>query len=73
MCRPTDDGASGGLGWDVKGQSSDSNIPLIQYPNYTPGTDPGTDLTKVEHYGQIPGSGSARSGYLVLVRLHAVG
>ena len=66
------DGGSGGLGWDVKGQSSDSNIPLIQYPNYTPGTDPGTDLTKVEHYGPIPGSGSASVRNLVLDRLHAV-
>jgi len=56
------DGASGGLGWDVKGQSSASNTPLIEYKNYTPGTDPGTDLTKVEHHGPIPGSPSAASG-----------
>ncbi len=56
------DGASGGLGWAVKGQSSASNTPLIEYKNYSPGTDPGTDLTKVEHYGQIPGSPSASPG-----------
>ena len=55
-------GASGGLGWAVKGQSSAANTPLIEYPNYTPGTDPGTDLTKVEHYGPIPGSPSASPG-----------
>jgi hypothetical protein len=54
-------GASGGLGWDVKGQSTASNTPLIQYPNYTPGTDPATDLTKVEHHGTLPGSLSARA------------
>ena len=56
-------GASGGLGWDVKGQSSASNTPLIEYPNYTPGTDPGTDLTKVGHFGPIPGSRSASRGH----------
>jgi hypothetical protein len=55
-------GASGGLGWDVKGQSSASGTPLIEYPNYSPGTDQGTDLTKVEHYGAIPGSRSAKPG-----------
>ena len=55
-------GARGGLGWDVKGQSSASNTPLIEYPNYSPGTDPGTDLTKVEHYGLIPGSRSSSRG-----------
>ena len=59
--RPTG-GNSGGLGWDVKGQSSASNTPLIEYPNYSPGTDSGTDLTKVEHYGVIPGSRSASPG-----------
>jgi hypothetical protein len=59
---PPPGGASGGLGWDVKGQSSAADTPLIEYPNYTPGTDPGTDLTKVEHYGQIPGSRSASPG-----------
>ena len=55
-------GNNGGLGWDVKGQSSASDTPLIEYQNYTPGTDPGTDLTKVEHYGPIPGSRSASPG-----------
>ena len=55
-------GASGGLGWDVKGQSTASNTPLILYPNYSPGTDPGTDLTKVEHHGAIPGSPSSSPG-----------
>ena len=44
---------------DVKGGSSASNTPLIEWPNYSPGTDPGTDLTKVEHFGAIPGSPSA--------------
>ena len=53
-------GASGGLAWDVKSQSSAYNTPLIEYPNYSPGQDPGTDLTKVEHYGPLPGSPSAR-------------
>ncbi len=54
-------GIDGGPAWDVKGQSSASNTPLIEYPNYTPGTDPGTDLTKVEHIGPLPGSPSAAS------------
>ncbi len=55
-------GNSGGLGWDVKGQSSAADTPLIEYKNYSPGNDPGTDLTKVEHYGTIPGSPSSASG-----------
>ena len=55
-------GSNGGLGWDVKGQSSASNTPLIDGQNYSPGTDPGTDLTKVEHYGAIPGSQSTTPG-----------
>ena len=58
---PPPNGVSGGLAWDVKGQSSASNTPLIEYPNYSPGWDPGTDLTKVEHIGPLPGSPSARS------------
>ena len=56
------DGASGGLGWAVKGQSGAYNTPLIEYKNYSPGTDPSTDLTKVEHYGPVPGSPSASPG-----------
>ena len=55
-------GASGGLGWDVKGQSTASNTPLIEYKNYSRGRDPGTDLTKVEHYGAIPGAPSRARG-----------
>ncbi len=55
-------GDSGGLSWGVKGQSSASDTPLIEYKNYSPGNDPGTDLTKVEHYGPIPGSPSASHG-----------
>ena len=57
-----DRGASGGLAWDVKNQSTAYNTPLIEYPNYSPGQDPGTDLTKVEHYGPVPGSPSASPG-----------
>ena len=53
---PSGGGASGGLGWAVKDASSASGTPLITGPNYSPGTDPGTDLTKIEHYGTIPGS-----------------
>ncbi len=56
-------GARGGLGWAVKYASSASNTPLIESKNYSPGIDPGTDLTKVEHYGTIPGSPGGRSGY----------
>jgi hypothetical protein len=59
---PPPGGNNGGLGWDVKGQSSASDTPLIEWPNYSPGTDPATDLTKVEHYGEIPGSRSASRG-----------
>jgi hypothetical protein len=55
-------GNSGGLGWDVKGQSTASNTPLIEYKNHSPGRDPGTDLTKVEHYGAIPGAPSRAPG-----------
>ena len=55
-------GNNGGLGWDVKGQSTASNTPLIEYKNYSPGRDPGTDLTKVEHYGAIPGAPSRAPG-----------
>ena len=54
-------GSNGGLAWDVKGASSAANTPLIEYKNYSPGTDPGTDLTKVEHYGPIAGSKSGAS------------
>ena len=54
-------GDNGGLAWDVKNQSTAYNTPLIEYPNYSPGQDPGTDLTKVEHIGPLPGSPSARS------------
>ena len=56
-------GNSGALGWDVKGQSSAYNTPLIEWKNYTPGKDPATDLTKVEHHGSIPGSPSTKPGY----------
>ena len=59
---PAPGGDSGGLGWDVKGQSTASNTPLIEYKNYSPGRDPGTDLTKVEHYGAIPGAPSRARG-----------
>ena len=45
-----------GLGWAVMGASSSRNTPLIENTNTSPGDDPGTDLTKVEHYGAIPGS-----------------
>ena len=53
---PSGGGDSGGLGWAVKDASSASGTPLIAGPNYSPGIDQGTDLTKVEHYGTIPGS-----------------
>ena len=53
---PSGGGDSGGLGWAVKDGSSESGTPLIAGPNYSPGIDQGTDLTKVEHYGTIPGS-----------------
>ena len=53
---PSGGGDSGGLGWAVKDASSESGTPLIAGPNYSPGIDQGTDLTKVEHYGTIPGS-----------------
>jgi hypothetical protein len=55
-------GASGGLGWAVMDASSAANTPLIVGQNYSPGTDQGTDLTKVEHYGTIPGSPGGPSG-----------
>ena len=60
---PSGGGASGGLGWAVKDASSASGTPLITGPNYSPGTDPGTDLTKVEHYGMIPGSPGGPTAY----------
>ena len=53
---PSGGGDSGGLGWAVRDASSASGTPLIAGPNYSPGIDQGTDLTKVEHYGTIPGS-----------------
>ena len=56
-------GDSGGQGWDVKGASSAINTPLIEGKNYSPGSDPGTDLTKVEHWGAIPGAKSTTPGY----------
>ena len=61
-------------GWDGTSRASPvhSNTPLIEYKNYSPGQDPGTDLTKVEHYGPVPGSPSATIRNLVLDRLHAV-
>ena len=58
----TPGGDSGGQGWDVKGASSAINTPLIEGKNYSPGSDPGTDLTKVEHYGAIPGARSTTPG-----------
>ena len=61
--RPSGGGDSGGLGWAVKFASSASGTPLIAGPNYSPGTDPGTDLTKVEHYGTIPGSPGGPHAY----------
>jgi hypothetical protein len=59
---PSGGGDSGGLGWDVMDASSAVNTPLIVGQNYSPGIDQGTDLTKVEHYGTIPGSPGGRSG-----------
>jgi len=60
--QPSGGGDSGGLGWDVMDASSAVNTPLIVGQNYSPGIDQGTDLTKVEHYGTIPGSPGGRSG-----------
>jgi hypothetical protein len=60
--QPSGGGASGGLGWAVKDASSASGTPLIAGPNYSPGIDQSTDLTKVEHYGTIPGSPGGATG-----------